>query len=147
MMQRSLPLFIVLAAAAAVGAYVSFDWLGLGVFLAVLAVGVAGGFLASLWPASPSAEISDLPPATRASARFTKVAHEAAAPAMEPAHAVLVDPHTENLRLTGDILRGMQTGGKTTRGKCSQCSSTLWLSARRPVKARCPVCGFTRVLD
>jgi DNA-directed RNA polymerase subunit RPC12/RpoP len=57
-----------------------------------------------------------------------------------------IDPHATSLRLTGDILRGMQTGGKTTRGKCSRCGSTLWLSARRPVRAKCPVCGFSRVL-
>jgi DNA-directed RNA polymerase subunit RPC12/RpoP len=70
---------------------------------------------------------------------------------MEPAHAQLEpaapqDAHGQSLRLTGDILRGMQVG-KTTRGICSRCNATIWLSARRPVKARCPVCGFSRVLS
>jgi hypothetical protein len=66
---------------------------------------------------------------------------------MEAGAARIPEAHTGSLRLTGDILRGMQTGGKTTRGLCSQCGATLWLSARRPIKACCPACGFTRVLS
>jgi DNA-directed RNA polymerase subunit RPC12/RpoP len=63
---------------------------------------------------------------------------------MEAGSARMAPPE---LRLTGDILHGMQTGGKTTRGLCSACGATLWLSARRPLKATCPMCGHTRVLE
>jgi DNA-directed RNA polymerase subunit RPC12/RpoP len=62
------------------------------------------------------------------------------------AGSAMADPHLKTLRLTGDILREMQTGGRTTRGKCSRCDATLWLTARRPLKATCPTCGFSRVL-
>lgn len=151
-MQRSLPLFIVLAAAAGFGAWYVFDWLGLAAFAGVLAVSLGGGLLATLRlaPRRKPASIRTLPSATTepARARVLGRARRAAKPAlvMEPGSAQLADPHPETLAMTGDILKEMQTH-KTTRGRCSQCNSTLWLSARRPVKAKCPVCGFTRILD
>lgn len=38
-------------------------------------------------------------------------------------------------------------GDGTTRGKCSECGATLTLSDRRPVRATCPNCGHTRVVE
>lgn len=144
-MQRTAPLFVALALGGSAVAYVTVGELGaLAVGLAAIG-GAFGGLLAAPRPAvAARATVRSAPP--RRAAPLTRVPAARASLAMEPGQAVLVDPHTRNLRLTGDILRGMQTHGKVTRGKCSQCSSTLWLSAQRPVKARCPVCGFTRVL-
>jgi hypothetical protein len=146
MMQRTASLFVALALGGSAIAYLTVGEFGaLAVGLAAVA-GALGGLLAAPRPAIASRATVRTVPARR-TAPLARVPHARASLAMEPGQAVMVDPHTKSLRLTGDILRGMQTHGKVTRGKCSQCSSTLWLSAQRPVKARCPVCGFTRVLS
>lgn len=38
-------------------------------------------------------------------------------------------------------------GDGTTRGKCSECGAMLTLSDRRPVRATCPNCGHTRLIE
>lgn len=54
-------------------------------------------------------------------------------------------PYERKLPLAGPILRSLDAG-KRTRGKCGRCGALLTLSAARPVKARCPVCGHVKVL-
>ncbi|HVL87947.1 MAG TPA: hypothetical protein VM681_08105 [Candidatus Thermoplasmatota archaeon] len=68
------------------------------------------------------------------------------APAARPRVAVAGRPlRMEQLPLAGPILRSLDAG-KRTLGKCGKCGTSLTLSARRPVKARCPVCGHAKVL-
>lgn len=38
-------------------------------------------------------------------------------------------------------------GSGTTKGTCGECGAGLTLSDRRPVRARCPNCGHTRLLE
>lgn len=38
-------------------------------------------------------------------------------------------------------------GSGTTKGKCGECGASLTLSDRRPVRATCPNCGNTRVIE
>ena len=68
-----------------------------------------------------------------------------AARAVEAPSEAWADPQ-RGLRMTRDALVGMHTGGRTTRGKCSRCGTALWLSAKRPLMARCPACGHSRML-
>lgn len=153
MMQRSDLLAVTLGLATALGAYLFFGELVGLIVGAAVALGALGAVLLLPRPArataaarvrrvgraraAPAASIVSMVPAGRASRAGR------GGPRFEPA-AALAPPE---LRLTHDILTGMQTGGKTTRGLCSSCGATLWLSARRPLKARCPNCGHTRVLE
>lgn len=143
-MQRSEWLLPASATFSTALAYAFLDWPAALVVAGGWCAGVLLGRLAA-GPAPKRAQgksrASPAPPRRAAVVQ----ARGAQLPVMEAAAARL-DPHAQGLRLTGDILRGMQTGGKTTRGRCSRCSSTIWLSAHRPVRARCPVCGFSRVL-
>lgn len=158
-MQRSDLLAPALGLAAAVGAWLVFGEtigliVGLGMFFGILiALTLARVLRPAAAPAKvrkvrtpaarvPMATAVSMVPAGRSAGRATRSPR----PLMEPGHAVAV-PRPPELRLTHDILTGMATGGKTTRGLCSNCNATIWLSARRPVKARCPNCGHTRVLE
>lgn len=156
-MQRSL-LLLLGSALAAAALLVLVEWPLSG--LAAMGVGGIGSAvaLAMLRPAPKPASVRKLPQRGRARAAASHVSFvplgpagkRVPRPAMEAGSAAAVvvqDPHNQSLRLTGDILRGMQTGGKTTRGLCSQCGGTIWLSAQRPVRATCPLCGFSRVLN
>ncbi|MCA1812570.1 MAG: hypothetical protein LC624_01305 [Halobacteriales archaeon] len=142
--------------------YWFWDVTGAAVVAVALGIGIVCGVLTRGAPASaqPAAKHAPLAatgvqfePTARAKVHtsFVPVRMERAAAALTvPADSRVLparDTHERSLRLTGDILRGMQTGGKTQRGVCSQCNATIWLSAQRPVKARCPVCGFSRVLS
>jgi DNA-directed RNA polymerase subunit RPC12/RpoP len=159
MMQRSDLLFVALAGIGLPAGYLFLDVLGVALVALALGCGALVGALSAPrerpQPPARKARASARPRAARHAPLAAAGAvileaptrarvHTSFVPAMEPA-AAIASPRS--LRLTGDILRGMQTGGRTTRGVCSRCSATIWLSARRPVKARCPVCGFSRVLS
>lgn len=152
-MQRSDLALGVLGFAAAGGAWLLAGELGAFVVGAALGCGVLAGLLLS-WRPSPrrarrarvrkvarAAPVMHRRPSNPAAQHRSMLAVRGALP-VEPAAARA----ETSLRLTGDILRGMKTGGKVTRGLCSRCGATLWLSAQRPVRARCPVCGTTRLL-
>lgn len=152
MMQRSDLLAVALGLAATVAVYLALGELAGLVVGAGLAVGIAAALLLAPRPSSRG-RVRKVPRRALQGARARPAA--ASVVSLVPAARTLrTAPRFEagaaavpELRLTRDILTGMHTGGKTTRGKCSSCGATLWLSARRPVKARCPNCGHTRVLE
>lgn len=142
-MKRTELLLLGLAVGAPIVAYFGFGDVAAGVVVGALGF---GAFVAVL--IGPLGRSGSTARVRKVSSRATPTtvvgrAHRST-PALEAGAASLAP---SPLRLTHDILAGMQTGGKTTRGMCSSCGATLWLSARRPLKARCPNCGHTRVLE
>lgn len=143
-MQRSDLAVLVAGLVLAVPFFWLFEWVGIAVLVGGMLIGGAVGAVASRTQRSAApAKVRKVPAKATRPVLMTRVA-QGPRPTFEPAAA---RAQAEPLRLTGAILSGMQTGGKVTRGKCSRCASTIWLSAQRPVKARCPVCGHTRVLS
>jgi hypothetical protein len=151
MMQRSDLFLAALGAVGVPAGYLVWDVPGAAVVATALGVGVLAG-LASRPRRAPARQRPRHAPLAQGAVRLEPTArakvHTSFVPVQMETAAALArpGPAEARLRMTGDILRGMQTG-KTQRGVCSQCNATIWLSARRPVKARCPVCGFSRVLS
>ncbi len=59
----------------------------------------------------------------------------------------------DSMPLTSAILGGSDDSGtafteeRVTRGVCSKCDTPIVLSSRRPIRATCPVCGHSKLLN